>query len=64
MTEYLHSHPEVRRILLYQIPLARMGTAGETAEALVFLASDEARFLTGAVIPFAGGWSPCPKARP
>ena len=61
MTEYLHSHPEVRRVLLYQIPLARMGTAEETAEALVFLTSDEARFLTGAVIPFAGGMVTLPQ---
>ena len=38
------------------VPLAnRMGTAWDTAHASLFLASDEARFITGAVLPVDGG---------
>lgn len=38
------------------VPLAnRMGTAWDTAYASLFLASDEARFITGAVLPVDGG---------
>lgn len=38
------------------VPLAnRMGTAWDTAYASLFLASDEAQFITGAVLPVDGG---------
>ena len=40
------------------VPLGgRMGTAWDVAWAAVFLASDEARFITGAVLPVDGGQS-------
>lgn len=38
-----------------QVPMGRMGTAWETARVAVFLASDEASYITGAVIPVDGG---------
>jgi NAD(P)-dependent dehydrogenase (short-subunit alcohol dehydrogenase family) len=38
-----------------QVPMGRMGTAWETAKVAVFLASDEASYLTGAIIPVDGG---------
>ena len=38
-----------------QVPMRRMGTAWETAKVAVFLASDEASYITGAVIPVDGG---------
>jgi NAD(P)-dependent dehydrogenase (short-subunit alcohol dehydrogenase family) len=38
------------------VPLNRkMGTAWDTAHASLFLASDEAGFITGAVLPVDGG---------
>ena len=37
-----------------QVPMGRMGTAWETAKVAVFLASDDASYLTGAVIPIDG----------
>jgi|SRR4051794_3094897 NAD(P)-dependent dehydrogenase (short-subunit alcohol dehydrogenase family) len=40
-----------------QVPMGRMGTAWETAKVAVFLASDEASYVTGAVIPVDGGLS-------
>jgi 3-oxoacyl-[acyl-carrier protein] reductase len=38
-----------------QIPLGRMGTATEVADAVTWLASDRAGYVTGAVIPVDGG---------
>jgi NAD(P)-dependent dehydrogenase (short-subunit alcohol dehydrogenase family) len=40
-----------------QVPLGKMGTAWDVAWASVFLASDEARFITGVVLPVDGGQS-------
>lgn len=40
------------------VPLGKkMGTAWDTAYAALFLASDEARFITGAILPVDGGQS-------
>jgi NAD(P)-dependent dehydrogenase (short-subunit alcohol dehydrogenase family) len=36
-----------------------MGTAWDVAYAALFLASDEARFITGVVLPVDGGQSTC-----
>ena len=36
-------------------PLRRLGTADDVAELVAFLASERARFITGAVIPVTGG---------
>jgi NAD(P)-dependent dehydrogenase (short-subunit alcohol dehydrogenase family) len=41
-----------------QVPLGgRMGTAWDVAHAALFLASDEARFITGVALPVDGGQS-------
>ena len=39
------------------VPLGKMGTAWDIAHAAVFLASDEARFITGVCLPVDGGQS-------
>ena len=41
--------------LLQRIPLARMGEPDDIANAFLFLASDMASYITGAVIPVDGG---------
>jgi 3-oxoacyl-[acyl-carrier protein] reductase len=41
--------------LMASIPLDRFGTPEEVAEALVFLASDKASYITGAVLDVNGG---------
>jgi NAD(P)-dependent dehydrogenase (short-subunit alcohol dehydrogenase family) len=37
------------------VPMRRMGTAWDVANAAVFLASDEARYITGVLLPVDGG---------
>jgi len=44
-----------RERMVGQIPVARVGTSEEVAAAVRFLASDEAAFITGAVVPVDGG---------
>jgi meso-butanediol dehydrogenase / (S,S)-butanediol dehydrogenase / diacetyl reductase len=39
------------------IPLGRVGTADEVAEAALFLASDAAQYITGVNLVIDGGWS-------
>ncbi len=40
-------------------PLGNLGEPMDAAWALVFLASDEAKFISGAMITVDGGWSTC-----
>lgn len=48
----------VRQARNARVPLGgKMGTAWDTAYATLFLASDEARFITGVVLPVDGGMS-------
>lgn len=38
-----------------QLPLGRMGTPEEIADAILYLASDRASYITGAVLDAGGG---------
>ena len=38
-------------------PLRRLGTSGEVANAVVFLASDAASFITGQTLSVSGGYT-------
>jgi 3-oxoacyl-[acyl-carrier protein] reductase len=46
---------KVKEELKTRIPLGRMGTGREIAAAIVFLASDEASYITGQVLDINGG---------
>ncbi len=55
-TQLIETVPAADRArFLAQIPLNRYGTPEEVADALVFLASDRARYITGATLTVDGG---------
>ena len=50
--------PEFRRHLLkHRIPIGRAGHVDDVAGMCLYLASDAARYVTGAVFPVDGGWT-------
>jgi len=53
MTDALNE--DARETLLRQIPLQRLGTAEDVAEAAAFLASESAAYITGQVLQVDGG---------
>ncbi len=48
--------PEKRKAVIEAIPLKRMGTPDEVAEAVLFLASGKAAFITGEILDINGGF--------
>ena len=53
MTEALSG--EVREQMANAVPLKRMGSVEDVANAILFLASDESAYITGQVIEVSGG---------
>jgi NAD(P)-dependent dehydrogenase (short-subunit alcohol dehydrogenase family) len=41
-----------------RIPLGRLGTPKEVANVVLFLASEHASYVTGAIVPMDGGANP------
>lgn len=55
-TPMLHVRtPEQNRRRVEQVPMKRMGTAEEVADLVLFLMSDESRYITGAEVAIDGG---------
>jgi len=48
---------DARAAVVRGIPLGRMGSKRDVANLVLFLASPQAAFVSGAVIPVDGGWS-------
>lgn len=48
--------PTGRELIAGIVPMGRLGTSEEIGELIAFLASGRARFVTGQVIYFTGGW--------
>ena len=49
--------PENKAALVTEVPLARLGLSEEVAAAIVFIASDEASYITGHILNVDGGHS-------
>jgi NAD(P)-dependent dehydrogenase (short-subunit alcohol dehydrogenase family) len=55
-TSMMSANPEVRAGMLKAIPMKREGRIEEVANANLFLASDEASYITGVELPVDGGY--------
>ncbi|MBX3601482.1 MAG: SDR family oxidoreductase [Rubrivivax sp.] len=56
LTQALQDDPARSAPILARTPLGRWGTPEDVAGPVLFLASDAARFVTGAVLPVDGGY--------
>ena len=56
MTARSLADPQRRAMLLSKVPLGRVGQPRDVANAVLFLASDEASYITGATLYVDGGW--------
>ncbi len=56
VTAALQADPERSRSVLARIPAGRWGAPSDLQGAVVFLASNAANYLHGAIIPVDGGW--------
>ncbi|WP_284946962.1 SDR family NAD(P)-dependent oxidoreductase [Acidisoma cladoniae] len=57
MVGNLIEDPEARQRLGESTPMKRIGDSDEIARVAVFLASSDASYINGAIIPVDGGWS-------
>ena len=53
--KYFVEQPKQKERLLQTMPMARLGEPGEIAEAVVFLLSDRASYITGQILCVVGG---------
>ena len=54
--EFEPGGPEYLEAIKKAHPMARIGDPSEVADAILFLASDEASFITGVILPVDGGY--------
>jgi NAD(P)-dependent dehydrogenase (short-subunit alcohol dehydrogenase family) len=56
LTRASYADPERRRATIAQIPLGRMGEPDDIVGAILYLASDESRWVTGSTVTVDGGY--------
>jgi glucose 1-dehydrogenase len=56
LTRANYADPERRRATIAQIPLGRMGQPDDIVGAILYLASDESRWVTGSTVTVDGGY--------
>jgi NAD(P)-dependent dehydrogenase (short-subunit alcohol dehydrogenase family) len=50
-------NPEYQKAFISQVPLGRLAAPDEVADAVLFIASDRARFISGQLLCVDGGYS-------
>ncbi|MEX2393969.1 MAG: SDR family NAD(P)-dependent oxidoreductase [Actinomycetota bacterium] len=56
MTTFIRENDMIKQMVLTQVPLGRVGTPADIANAALFLASDESSYFTGEILHPDGGW--------
>jgi NAD(P)-dependent dehydrogenase (short-subunit alcohol dehydrogenase family) len=69
MSDAIYADPEVRRLRSARVPAGRLGTAQDVADAVLFLGSAKADYITGQTLAVDGGitrgaLNAMPRARP
>jgi len=57
MTEARRRDPEIYKLTVSRIPIGRYGEPEDVAYGVLYLASDESSFVTGAELVIDGGWT-------
>ncbi len=57
MTKDYLNEANFKKMVLENTPLGRVGEAKDIAQAALYLASDAARYVTGAILTVDGGWT-------
>ena len=57
LTKSLTDDPPMRKMLESRHPIGRLGRPGEVAYAALYLASDEASYVTGTALTVDGGYT-------
>ncbi len=60
LTGFLRTDADIEATVIDRVPMKRWGTAGEVAQAALFLASDASSFMTGQSLVIDGGLSAQP----
>jgi NAD(P)-dependent dehydrogenase (short-subunit alcohol dehydrogenase family) len=63
MSEPIYSDPDTRRVRTAHVPMRRLGSAEDVADAVMFLASPQASYITGQNIVVDGGITKAALAR-
>lgn len=59
LVQVLFKDPEKKKQRLDEVPLGRLATAEDVANAVLYLASEEAKFINGIALPVDGGVTCC-----
>lgn len=59
MSNRLASDPKIKKLLLDWTPMGYFGEPEDIAHGVLYLASDESRFVTGSEMVIDGGWTAC-----
>jgi cyclopentanol dehydrogenase len=57
MTDWIDTNPAAVEGVMKEIPIGRIGTPEDIARGVLYLASDESKYVTGSELVIDGGWT-------